>query len=82
MMAYDYSACAVHVTIFSTASKFRLVSNFTELHVLAPAAHSYVLLTYQMRFGNKTVILIASYEWLCRYILHVLFSTIGSTLCG
>ena len=35
---------AVRVTIFSTGSKFRLVSNFTELHVLTQVAHPYVLL--------------------------------------
>jgi len=31
--AYIYAACAVRVTINSAGSKFRLVSNFTELHV-------------------------------------------------
>ena len=38
------AACTVHVTIFSTGGKFRLVSNFTELHTLTLAARSYALL--------------------------------------
>ena len=40
-MAYAYPACPVCVTIFSTGSKFRPVS---ELHALTLAARSYVLL--------------------------------------
>ena len=37
-LAYVYTAaCAIHVTIFSTGGKFRLVSNFTELHTLTLA---------------------------------------------
>ena len=40
------SACAVCVTIFITGSKFCPVSNFMELHALALAACSYVLLHY------------------------------------
>ena len=40
-MAY---VCTVCVTIFSTGSKFQLVSNFTELHALSLAAQSYALL--------------------------------------
>ena len=40
-MAYAYPACPVRVTIFSTGSKFRPVS---ELHALTLAARSYVLL--------------------------------------
>ena len=43
-MPYVYAACLVCVTIFSTGGKFRLVSNFTELHSLTLAARSYVLL--------------------------------------
>ena len=43
-VAYVYSACAVHVTIFSSGGKFWPVSNFTELHTLTLAAHSYALL--------------------------------------
>ena len=39
-----YAAYTGHATIFSTGSKFRPVSNFTELHALTLAAHSYVLL--------------------------------------
>ena len=31
----------VCVTIFSTGGKFQMVSNFTELHALTQAAHSY-----------------------------------------
>ena len=33
-MAFVYTACTVCVTIFSTGSKFRPVSNFTELQLL------------------------------------------------
>ena len=36
---------AHYVTIFSTGGKFRLVSTFTELHILTPAARSYTLVT-------------------------------------
>ena len=42
--AYVYAACTVHVTIFSTGGKFRLVPNFMELHALILATRSYVLL--------------------------------------
>ena len=35
--------CAVHVTIFSNGSKFRPVSNFTELHTLTLASRCYAL---------------------------------------
>ena len=38
-------SCAVCVTIFSTGSGFRPVSNFTKLQALTQAACSYVLLT-------------------------------------
>jgi len=38
------SISAVHVTIFSNGSKFHPVSNFTGLHALTLAAHSYALL--------------------------------------
>ena len=41
-----YAACAVHVTICSTCGKFRLVSNFMELHTLTLAARSYVLIAH------------------------------------
>ena len=34
----------MHVTTFSTGDKFRLVSNFTQLHTLTQVAHSYALL--------------------------------------
>ena len=37
-MVYVYATCAVRVTIFSTGSKFRPVSNFTELYTLTLAA--------------------------------------------
>ena len=43
-MAYVNAACTAHVTIFSTGSKFCPVSNFTWLHGLTLAAHSYALL--------------------------------------
>ena len=43
-MTYVYTA-AQYVTIFSTGGKLRPVSNFTELHALTQAAHSYVLFT-------------------------------------
>ena len=47
-MAYVYTECAVRVTIFSTGSKFQLVSNFTELHALTLAACSYCMSTIAM----------------------------------
>ena len=37
-------AAAVHVTIFSTGSKFRPVSNLTKFHTLTRATRLYVLL--------------------------------------
>ena len=43
-MAYVCAAFTVCVIIFSTGGKFRLVSNFSELHALSLAAHSYALL--------------------------------------
>ena len=43
-MAYVYTACAVHVTIFSTSRKFQLVSNFTELHALTLATRNLLML--------------------------------------
>ena len=43
-MPYVYAACPVCVTIFSSGGKFRPVPNFTELHALTLAAHSYALL--------------------------------------
>ena len=47
-LVYTYTACAVCVTIFSTGSKFRPVSNFRELHTLTQATHSYALLIIQI----------------------------------
>ena len=42
---YVYAACAVRLTILVlVVRKFQPVSNFTELHTLTLAAHSYVLL--------------------------------------
>ena len=43
-MTYVYTACTVCVTIFHIGIKFRPVSNFTELHAVIQAAHSYALL--------------------------------------
>ena len=43
-MAYVNAACAGHATIYSTSGKFRPVSNFTQLHALTLAPHSYALL--------------------------------------
>ena len=43
-MAYVHMQ--LHVTIFSTGGKFQQGSNFTELHALTQAAHSYALLLY------------------------------------
>ena len=44
-MAYVNAVCAVHVTVlYSAGDEFRLVSNFTGLHALTQAAHSYVKL--------------------------------------
>ena len=45
-MAYINTVCTGRVTIFSTGSKFRPVSNFMYLHALPLAACSYALLTY------------------------------------
>ena len=53
-MAYVYAACAVHVTIFSTGSKFRPVSNFTELHALTLATRSYALLCWRVDTNMET----------------------------
>ena len=50
-MPYVYAACAACVTIFKTGSKFRPVSNFTELHALTVAARSYVLLADTIKVG-------------------------------
>ena len=38
-------SCAVRVTIFSTPGEFHSVSNFTLLHTLTLATHSYALLS-------------------------------------
>ena len=43
-MSTVYASCAVCVTIFSTDGKFWPVANFTKLHALTLAAHSYALL--------------------------------------
>ena len=39
-----YAACPVQIATFNTGDKFRPVSNFTELHALTQAVHSYALL--------------------------------------
>ena len=49
------SNTAVCVTIFSTGSKGWLVSNFTELHALTLAAHSYVLLLIGIAYHNQVM---------------------------
>ena len=51
-MAYVYTTSAVGVTIFSIGGKFRPVSNFTELHALTLAVHSYALLTQNAQWSN------------------------------
>ena len=43
-MGLCLAVCPVCVTIFSTGSEFRPVSNFTKLHTLTLAARSYALL--------------------------------------
>ena len=48
MMACVYAACAVHVTVFSTGSKFCPSSNFMALHTLTLATCSFVLLSVYM----------------------------------
>ena len=49
-----YTEC-VCVTIFSTGSKFRPVSNFMELHgVITLAAHSYATRVSPGEPGNET----------------------------
>ena len=45
-------SCTVHVTIFSTGSKFGQISNFKELHALTLAACSYICALAQI---NKTI---------------------------
>ena len=52
-ITYVCTVRAVCATIFSTSGKFRLVSNFTELHALTPAARSYALLLRYMG-GTKS----------------------------
>ena len=52
-MAYVNAACAGHVAIFSTCGKFHLVSNFTQLHILTLAAHSYALLYTPIMLDNS-----------------------------
>ena len=53
------------VTIFSIGSKFRPVSNFTEVHALIQATHSYVLLrAITQHFLNCVVVCIrGGYIW-------------------
>ena len=46
----------VCVTIFRTDSKFQPVSNFTELHAVILAAHSYALLVEVRNVGHTLVI--------------------------
>ena len=55
-MAYICAAFTVCVIIFSTGRKFQPVSNFSELHALSLATHSYALLL---------VHIIASYAHWC-----------------
>ena len=55
-MAYVYTVCTVHVTIFSADGKFRPVSDFTELHGLTLAACSCVLLPTYNHFTVEKVL--------------------------
>ena len=50
--SYVYAQLRIRVTIFSTGSKFQLVSNFTELHTLTLAARSYALLVESRAHKN------------------------------
>ena len=45
MLSNKWFISKQHVTIFSTSGKFRLVSNFRELHALTQATRSYALLS-------------------------------------
>ena len=59
-MASVYAAaCAIHVTIFSTGGKFRLVSNFIELHTLTLATRAYVFLVcFSLILGTRLGLLL------------------------
>ena len=59
-LVYAYAAaCAIHVSIFSTGSKFRLVSNFTELHTLTLATCAYVFLVcFSLVLGTRLGLLL------------------------
>ena len=48
------------VTIFSTGSKFRPVSNFMELHAPTLAARSYALLIIHTQYYHKLEYIIAA----------------------
>ena len=52
-MAFVYTACTVRVTIFSIDGKLQLVSNFTELHALTRAAHSYALFHKPIKYHSS-----------------------------
>ena len=55
-IAYPYKQLAAQYYYFSTGGKFQQVSNFTYLHALTLATHSYVLLmAVYMRYRSKHV---------------------------
>ena len=54
-MAYVYTTCTGHVTIFSTGGKFQLVCNFTVLYAIIQAGRSYALLLYSLRLSLDNV---------------------------
>ena len=49
-------SCSECVTIFSSGGKFRLVSNFTELHATTLATCSYALLMFRGKIKNDVYI--------------------------
>ena len=71
-------SCAVRVTIFSTGGKFRPVSNFTELHALTQASHSYALLDKP----SISPALLSTYLTTSNIMYCVLCVNIGTTSVG
>ena len=71
-MAYVYTTHTGHVTIFSTSSKFRPVSNFTELHTLTLPARSYALVIYLLPINYYlpilSICLFLSLSHYCRWL--------------
>ena len=84
---YVHVQLCIHVTIFSTHDKFRPVSNFTELHTLTPATHSYICslgLYYHLHafywyvgsFGSYYQLVLITTNIICYHHTHVAHSLI------